>query len=100
MQNKNDNIVVVKMKNWNLNYFNPVILCDHWYFYFLNFLLFFWLCHAACRILVPQAGIEPTPPAMEVQNLNHWTVREVPTAGFLIWNLKFLKMKQSASCEV
>ena len=34
--------------------------------------------HQACRILVPQPGIEPVPPAPGVQSLNHWTAREVP----------------------
>ena len=34
--------------------------------------------HVACRILVPQPGIEPMPPAVEVWCLSHWTVREVP----------------------
>ena len=33
---------------------------------------------AACKILVPQPGIEPLPPAVEAQSLNHWTAREVP----------------------
>ena len=34
-------------------------------------------------ILVPQPGIEPTLPAVEVQTLNHWPTREVPeTTGF------------------
>ena len=28
---------------------------------------------AACGILVPQLGIEPVPPALGVQSLNHWT---------------------------
>ena len=28
-------------------------------------------------ILVPQPGIEPVPPAVEVWSLNHWTMREV-----------------------
>ena len=28
--------------------------------------------------LVPQAGIEPRPPALEAQSLSHWTTREVP----------------------
>ena len=28
-------------------------------------------------ILVPQAGVEPMPPALEAQSLNHWTTREV-----------------------
>ena len=29
-------------------------------------------------ILLPQPGIKPTPPTLEAQSLNHWTVREVP----------------------
>ena len=32
----------------------------------------------AYRILVPQLGIEPMPPAVEVQKSNHWTTGEVP----------------------
>ena len=32
----------------------------------------------ACGILVPRPGIEPMPPAVEAQSLNHWTTREVP----------------------
>ena len=32
----------------------------------------------ACGILVPRPGIEPTPPAVEGQSLNHWTTRGVP----------------------
>ena len=31
----------------------------------------------AGRILVPQPGIKPVPPAVEVWSLNHWTIREV-----------------------
>ena len=46
-------------------------------FYFL-FIYLFWLRHSACGILVPRPGIEPAPPAVEAQNLNHWTIREVP----------------------
>ena len=42
------------------------------------------LCRTACRILVPRPGIEPTPPAVEAQNLHHWTTREVPSNGFLL----------------
>ena len=30
----------------------------------------------ACRILVPQPGIEPMLLAVEAQSLNHWTARE------------------------
>ena len=33
--------------------------------------------------LVPRAGIEPRPPALEARSLNHWTTREVPESpGF------------------
>ena len=28
--------------------------------------------------LVPQPGIKPVPPILEVQSLNNWTAREVP----------------------
>ena len=32
--------------------------------------------HVACRILVPQPGIEPGPLAVKAQRPNHWTARE------------------------
>ena len=32
----------------------------------------------ACRILVPQPGIEPRARAVKVQSPNHWTARELP----------------------
>ena len=38
----------------------------------------FWLCHMVCGILVPQLGIEPRPPAVEVWSSNHWTAKEFP----------------------
>ena len=48
-----------------------------WDFSFKIFFFFiFWLCHMACRILVPQPGIEPMPPAVEAQSPNCWTARE------------------------
>ena len=37
---------------------------------------FFWLHRTAFRIF-PRPGIEPVPPALEAQNVNHWTAREV-----------------------
>ena len=40
----------------------------------------------ACKILVPQLGIEPKSPAVEAQILNHWAIREVPM--YLIQNLQ------------
>ena len=35
------------------------------------------LCYVAFGILFPQPGIEPMPPAVEVQTLNHWPTMEV-----------------------
>ena len=29
------------------------------------------------QILAPSPGIEPVPPAVETQRLNHWTAKEV-----------------------
>ena len=50
-------------------------------FIFLSFiyLFFLWgvLYHKACQILVLQAGIQPMPPALGAQSLNHWMSREV-----------------------
>ena len=40
--------------------------------------------YAACGILFPQPGIEPTPPAVEGQSLNPWTTREVPELRFYL----------------
>ena len=39
------------------------------------------LC-VACGVLAPQPGVEPMPPALEVQSPNHWTTREVPGLDF------------------
>lgn len=44
----------------------------------LFFFLFFCLHHNESRILDPQPGTEPMPPAVEVWNSNHWTNREIP----------------------
>ena len=35
--------------------------------------------------LVPWLGIEPRPPALGVQSLNHWTTREIPLHLLLKW---------------
>ena len=40
--------------------------------------IYLWPHHVAHRILVPQPGIEPMPPALEVQSSNHWITRGVP----------------------
>ena len=36
----------------------------------------------ACRIPIPSPGIEPEPPAVEAQSLNHWTAKEALYAGY------------------
>ena len=41
----------------------------HLHFLFLT--NFFWLQGTACRVLVPQPGIEPMPPAVKVWCSNH-----------------------------
>ena len=45
--------------------------------YLLYFFVIFWPPCMACGILVPQPGIKLAPAALELQNLNHWTAREV-----------------------
>ena len=41
----------------------------------------FWPQQVAGGILVPHPGIEPMPPALGAQSLNHWTAREVLVDG-------------------
>ena len=52
--------------------------------YILSFFFFFWLHNATCGILVSQPGIEPVPPVLGAQSLEHWTPREVPGSDTLI----------------
>ena len=42
------------------------------------FCIFFWLCCAACMILVPRPGTESVPCAVEAWSFNFWTTREFP----------------------
>ena len=48
------------------------------------FFVFFLPCCGARGILVPQSGIEPTPPAVEAWSLNHWTPRKVPRYNLML----------------
>ena len=45
--------------------------------YLLVSFFFFFVHHTARKILATGPGIEPTPPGVEAQSLNHWTTREV-----------------------
>ena len=58
---------------------------------YLSFYFFelFWLCLLASGILVPWPGIEPAPPAVEAQSLNHRTAREVPAILELLYSPPF-----------
>ena len=40
-------------------------------------LIYFWPCCAACRVLVPQLGIEPAALAVKAWSPNHWTARKL-----------------------
>ena len=46
-----------------------------------NFKKFFG--HKACGILAPQPRVKSMPPALGVQSLNHWTIKEVSSPLFL-----------------
>ena len=49
----------------------------------------------ASGILVPQPGIEPMPPEVEAQSLNHWTAREIPQSFILDCNNSNCKLLKS-----
>ena len=53
---------------------------------YLNALFIYWLCYLAFGILVTQQGIEPEPPAVEMQSPNHWTAK-----GFLFSQVLMLQ---------
>ena len=54
-----------------------------------EFFFFFGLCGVAHGILILQPEIEPTPPALKTQSLNHWTARvKSPKNLFLSSDLK------------
>lgn len=57
------------------------------------FFFFFWLCCVAHGILILQPEIEPIPPALKTQSLNHWTARaKSPKNLFLSSDLKIQRL--------
>ena len=52
----------------------------------LYFIYLFWPLHGVFRILVPQPGIKPGPPAQGAQSLNHRITREVPESTWFETN--------------
>ena len=39
-------------------------------------IIYFWLPHPACGLLVPRPGVEPIPSAVKVQGPNPWTTSD------------------------
>ena len=46
----------------------------------------------ASGILVPQPGIEPKPPAVNVQSPNRWTTRDVPQSILLMQEISSMTL--------
>ena len=57
-------------------YLHVLLFCYCWKFPSVS--VFFWPCLEAFENLVPQLGIKPVPPTVEIQCPNHWTAREFP----------------------
>ena len=100
-------MTVILTENWDVNCFDPSSLYLFFFFSFIfklynivlvlpniemnppwvymcspSWFIYFWPCCVACRILVPQPGLEPIPHAMGVQSLNHWIARELSHLPF------------------
>ena len=62
-------------------------------------IIVFWRGYILCQgILVPHPGIEPTPPALEVWSLKHWTARDVQElVFFFFFFLRIIVFKQPFS---
>ena len=59
---------------------------------------FFFGCHMVCRILVPQPGIKPVPPAVEGQSPIHWTIRELPSGNLGNCYIRLIKLIKGNAC--
>ena len=66
----------------SISYIQKLVLKNIVLFFELLFIDFVWPhpnnIPLVYGILVPQLGIEPISPELEVQSLNHWTAREFP----------------------
>ena len=63
---------------WNANHWTTKEFPTHYFFLFM-LLIFSGCTTQLVGVLVPQLGIEPGPPAADVQSFNHWAVREFYT---------------------
>ena len=48
-------------------------------------------------VVVPQPGMEPSPPAVEAWNLNPWTTRRVPVI-WTVTEIKILPTPEGSDC--
>lgn len=60
--------------------YSEILVIDFYLLIFLSFI--FWLYHDACRILIPNQGSGPVPPALGARSFNLWTVRKDQTLFF------------------
>ena len=66
---------------------HAVSFAQHVFFFFLTF-IYLAAPGLSCSMwdLVPWPGMEPKLPALGVQSLSHWTIREVPsTASYILF---------------
>ena len=53
-----------------------------WVPLFIYLFVYFWPCHASCRILVTRPGVELGDLTVRAPSLNHWSAREFPMFNF------------------
>ena len=68
---------IISLRSILIQFSKPAIIFFNLYLKAIVIYLFFGHI-AAHGILVPQPGIEPMAPELEVQNPNHWTASEFP----------------------
>ena len=88
------------MQYYNIiHYYTYIIFKRYRYYEFITYIFmffppgtFFFGCHMVCRILVPQPGIKPVPPAVEGQSPTHWTIRELPSGNLGNCYIRLIKL--------
>ena len=69
--------------DWDTNTVNAIIMCLYRHRNRVHFFKqFFWPHSVTDKILVPQSGFKPVPPAVKAWSLNNWITREVPRVHF------------------
>ena len=60
----------------------------------------FWAMPCSMQGISSQPGIKPVPPAMKVQNLNHWIARKVPINSILKYTYRAYKTRKMLTWNV